>query len=632
MPTYARRQRPTSEPTPGVPDDGRQIILFELGEHHVRLAVAGRIGVSPLRDDDREGGGRQARKQLREELTGRLVGPVGVLENDERRLGIGAEQVDRQASGELAPLGVHPDPGRVGDAEKRREQAGQGARVRPDRRNPVGELVGAGDAAAQPPPQQLGEGAQRLPEPERLEDAVDRLDATNPSPADDLADESGLARAGRSGQPERAARAGDSPGQQGISCGELCGSTHDRGVAGTVEAPLRGGQPEHLGHGDGIGLPLDRDLPPAAEAHGLGECFRRRAVHERVAVPGGGHQPGGQVGGIAEPGQEAPRRAAERRREDEAGGHAGSEARSGRPHSLDEMHGADRVVRMRDRNAEHGVEHHALVAAGALQQIATRLADQIGGCPREFGEAGERVRVAIIERREREEGGRQPAVLVGDRPSRKQSRGRDRVKHTPGPSREPTQLESIDLGLGNGRIDHDASWSGLLLGDHRRVQPRTDVGQDVAIAGRTHERRHPAGGDADANGNVQRAVHRRHPPGLVDQPDHVLGRPQRTFRGRRSGERRGDRIATEGNGVAALQRDRLDGAADHPANDRAELLGAGRSVAGEPLGERREPGEVDEDGDGVLREPAVTRRERGMARGARQEWLQSFHRRLVAAR
>ena len=46
----------------------------------------------------------------------------------------------------------------------------------------------------------------------------------------------------------------------------------------------------------------------------------------------------------------------------------------------------------------------------------------------------------------------------------------------------------------------------------------------------------------------------------------------------------------------------------------------------------REPGEIHEDGDGVLREPAVTRRERGMARGARQEWLQSFHRRLVVAR
>ena len=102
------------------------------------------------------------------------------------------------------------------------------------------------------------------------------------------------------------------------------------------------------------------------------------------------------------------------------------------------------------------------------------------------------------------------------------------MEHTPGPSREPTQLEGIDLGLGNGRIDHDASWSGLLLGDDRRVQPRTDVGQDVAIAGGTHERRHPAGGDADANGNVQRAVHRRHPPGLVHQPDHVLGRLQRT--------------------------------------------------------------------------------------------------------
>ena len=75
-----------------------------------------------------------------------------------------------------------------------------------------------------------------------------------------------------------------------------------------------------------------------------------------------------------------------RRREDEPGGHAGSEARSGRPHSLDEVHGADRVVRMRDRNAEHGVEHHALVAAGALQQIATRLADEIGGRRRELGE------------------------------------------------------------------------------------------------------------------------------------------------------------------------------------------------------------------------------------------------------
>ena len=77
-----------------------------------------------------------------------------------------------------------------------------------------------------------------------------------------------------------------------------------------------------------------------------------------------------------------------RRREDQPGGHAGSEARSGRPHSLDEVHGADRVVRMRDRNAEHGVEHHALVAAGALQQIATRLADEIGGRRRELGEAG----------------------------------------------------------------------------------------------------------------------------------------------------------------------------------------------------------------------------------------------------
>ena len=61
------------------------------------------------------------------------------------------------------------------------------------------------------------------------------------------------------------------------------------------------------------------------------------------------------------------------------------------------------------------------------------------------------------------------------------------MKHAPGPSREPTQLESIDLGVGDGRIDHDASWSGLLLGDDRGVQPWTDVGQDVAIAGGTHQ-------------------------------------------------------------------------------------------------------------------------------------------------
>ena len=511
--------------------------LGELGEHHVRLAVAGRIGVSPLRDHDREGGGRQARKQLREELTGRLVGPVGVLENDERRLGIGAEQVDRQASGELAPLGVHPDPGRVGDAEKRREQAGQGARVRPDRRNPVGELVGAGDAAAQPPPQQLGEGAQRLPEPERLEDAVDRLDATNPSPADDLADESGLARAGRSGQPERAARAARRPRPARHQPRRaLRFDPRPRCRRHRRSAPARRSARAPRTRRWASAFPLTAICRPpprrtdSASASDVGPSTSVRpspaAAISRAARLVASPSPVRKL-------LVAPPNAAAKTRPVAT---PAPKLAPARPHSLDEVHGADRVVRMRDRNAEHGVEHHALVAAGALQQIAASLADQIGGCPREFGEAGERVQVAIIDRREREEGGRQPAVLVGDRPSCKQSRGRDRMKHTPGPSREPTQVESIDLGVGDGRIDHDASWSGLLLGDHRRVQPRTDVGQDVAIAGRTHERRHPAGGDADANGNVQRAVHRRHPPGLV-APAGSRPRPPATH-GPRPRERR----------------------------------------------------------------------------------------------
>ena len=88
---------------------------------------------------------------------------MDVLEHEERRRGIGAEQVDGQAAGELAPFGVHRDLGRAGarpgDAEKRREQPGQAACLRSDRSDPVGELVGAGDAAAQPPPKQPGERA-----------------------------------------------------------------------------------------------------------------------------------------------------------------------------------------------------------------------------------------------------------------------------------------------------------------------------------------------------------------------------------------------------------------------------------------------------------------------------------------
>ena len=138
-----------------------------------------------------------------------------------------------------------------------------------------------------------------------------------------------------------------------------------------------------------------------------------------------------------------------------------------------------------------------------------------------------------------------------------------------------------------------------LLGLHRRIEARADVREDVPGRGSEHLRGDRSAADSDPHAQLHRSGERRRASSVRHEGDDVRGRAARLLPGIRRLERRRDGIPAEGERISAVISDGVERTADRAADQLPELLGAGRPVQSQPLGEARKAGQIGEQRHGV---------------------------------
>ena len=249
---------------------------------------------------------------------------------------------------------------------------------------------------------------------------------------------------------------------------------------------------------------------------------------------------------------------------------------------------------MRDGSPEHGEQHDALVAACALQHVAAELVDQVGRGREEAAEIRDL-------RRHRDEHRRDVPVLVGRAAAGRHPLRGDRMQRALGPGRlslAGSRGRQLELGV----FDGDSVRRRALLRPHRCVEAGADMRKHVPSRHCVHLRRHGAAADPDPHLQLDRAGEGRRASRSRHERDDVLGRSARIGPCSVGLERGRDGVAAEGDRIAAVVGDGVESAADGLAHERAELLGAGRAMYRQPLGEIGESGQVGEQRHGVSRE------------------------------